>query len=285
MEIGTPQSLFTPDGFELPFNDFSGNPAALFSGTPILSGLPVGAGYMIQSITGADGADIRNPTENRPHKQGGIVHRFYEAASIWTVEGLVLPEGSRSVRTQLDDALKGAVRKCLQLDGRYFFHPSGGDLRFRTVRQYGPVDISRADNGIAGPRTFSFTLYSEDPHSYKATQDSTDIAAGTSGAVPNAGNVETWPVIKIHGPIAGAHVTITNTDTGFLLEFLSATIASGHYWEVNTFNETIYLDGNSTNELPQLDLSTSDFFSVEAGGSNISADGADITVLSNSAWI
>jgi hypothetical protein len=282
-EVGNPQSLLAPGG-ELVFNDFKATRTVLGGGSDLLAALPEGNGYLLQKILGGDGATIRNPVDNRPHKSGGIMHRFYRTAMIYTIEGLILAT-SNANRTTLTDLLLGVSDQIMQKDGRQFFTPSGMPTRFRTVRLNDPLDISDDSLGIAAPRSFTMTLVAENPLALKFTQDSTAFTSGASHTIPNDGNTATWPVIQINGPLTAATVTITNTVSGFAVELDSLTIASGHYAEINMFNETIFLDGNSTNLLSHLNLTASDFFSIAAGGESVTIAGAAGTVLSNSAWV
>lgn len=286
MEIGNPQTLYTPYG-ELPFNFFAQTSSALALGGGGVGWSPPadGNGLLIQKITGADGGPIRNPMSIRPHKRGGIIHRFQRDAMIYTVEGILLAN-TNADRTQLSDILLGATDAILQIDGRHYFQPSGSDARFRTVRLHEAVDLSDDSvGGIAGPRSFTMTLVANDPVAYNAVQDSTSFSDGSPFTIPNVGNTDTWPVIILDGSLSGATVSIVNTDSGFELDFAALTVGGGHTAEINMFNETVYLDGDSTNLLPKVVLATSDFWSVAPGGASVTISGASGHVLSNGAWV
>lgn len=284
MEIGSPHTIYTPQG-ELVFNDFSSSRAALGGGTAIPSGHS-GSGYLIQKISQGDGAGLRNPIDNRPHKQGAIMHRFQLLPSIYTIEG-VLVANTKADREALADTLRGALYSILQTDGRHFFYPSGSatGVRFRTVRLYDMVDISDDTNGIAGPKGFTITLIAADPVGYTFAQDETDYTSGQTKAIPNDGNYQTWPVVRVDGPVSAGSVSVVNPVTGFAVVLDPLTVANGHYAEIDMLDETVYLDGDSTNLLPSVVLADSDFFSIPEGGGSITINGTTGKVLSNDAWI
>lgn len=291
MEVGIPMSLQSPAaGFgELVFNDFSGSATALGGGSPYPGNrgpLGAGCGYFVEKISGFDGAPIRNPVDNRPHKSGGIVHTFRRAAKVWTIEGkIMVPDNvtgveERYTRGVLEDAIRGYSDSIMARTGRYFFRPSGQLTRFQECRLYEPVDIGY--DSISGPKNFAVTLVSQDPRAYTFTQDVTEITLGDTIPLPNLGNTESWPVIKVNGPCSGFSVI---AGTGFFIGW-AGDLNAGAYIEIDMFKETMYGNGDGPNRLGGLDLETSDFWSIPPGGTTLTLVGApSATVLSNSAWV
>jgi hypothetical protein len=286
MEVGIPMSLQSPSMGELVFNDFSGTAATIGGAQAFPLGLGAGCGYLIQRVQGFDGAPIRNPVDNRPHKSGGIVHTFRRAAKVWTVEGIIcVPDNvsgpiERATRTVLEDALRGYSDSVMAVTARFFFQPSGQVTRFQECRLYEPIDIGY--DVISGPKNFSMTLVAADSRAYNYTQDLTVVLDGVPIAVPNEGNTESWPVIEVSGPSSG--FTLANAG-GFTIDW-TGSLGAGHHIEVDMFRETMYNDGSGANRLGGLNLSNSDFWSIPPGGTTVSLDGApDAQILSNSAWV
>lgn len=310
MEVGIRHSLLTQldGGSEIVFNDLSGttHPKSLSGIVDAAhcwpNDLPDGNGYLMQWISGMHGAPARAPVDVRPHKHGGIVHKFFLSAKYFTLTGLVVATDPE-MRTLLNDTLTGWIHNTLQNDARYFFKPAGADTRFITVRNFATADIlgpagspGASPSGIAAPKQYDTQFVAANPFSYRYTEDSpgtgglTTIALGDTQDQPNIGTVETWPVLRVHGPISA--FTVDNGESQ--LEWFSAVeIPVGHFIEINMYNETMYKDGNSTNELGGFLDAPSDFWAIPPGGAPItfvgtsSHTGGDPTcdVLSNSAWV
>lgn len=300
MQVGIPHSILTPMG-EIVFNDLSGDATSKSlagQGGVWPYGLPDGNGYLMQWIGGMHGAPTRNPVNDRPHKHGGIVHKFWSSAKYFTLTGLVI--GSTPENKQLlDDYLTNYIHSTMQQDARYFFHPPGQDVRFLTVRNYETADIQgpmaspgSSPSDIAAPKQYVTQFVAANPFAYRYTEDDETIAFGGSVFVPNIGLAETWPIMRVHGPISA--FTLANLNSGFQLEWFSNTeISVGHFIEVNMYNETMYQDGDQNNELAGMLDAPSDFWAVAAGGAPVqfvgtsSGTGGSATcdVLSNAAWV
>lgn len=278
MEVGTPLTLLTAQNVEIAFNDFTAEPASL-SGVIAAYAPGAGNGYLIQRITGLDGAPIRNPMSTRPHKGGGIGHAFARDYRVFTIEGIVLAS-TNTIRTTLEDKLRGVAESLMKDQGRCFFLPSGQATRFLEVKHYEAVDNSDFPYGIAGPHGFNITFVAERPYPLTYTQSLTNLPDGTPTAIGNAGNAETWPVVKVYGPSAG--FTLSRADGTSVIWV--GTLGAGVYIEIDMFKETMYNDGNGADRLGGLDLENSDFFPIPAGGDTLTVTGATGTVLANAAW-
>jgi phage-related protein len=278
MEIGVPLSLLTAQNVELAFNDFSVNPTSL-SGviTPYAPG--VGNGYLIQKITGLDGAPIRNPMDSRPHKSGGIGHAFLRDFRVFTIEGIVMAE-TNAIRTAMEDKLRGVAESLMKDQGRCFFIPSGQATRFLEVKHYEAVENSDFPFGLSGPHGFQITFVADRPYPLTYTQIVTNLPDGIATAVGNAGNAETWPVVKVFGPSSG--FTLQRAD-GTNITW-TGTLGAGVYIEIDMFKETMYNNGDEADRLGGLDLENSDFFPIPAGGDTLTVTNATASVLANAAW-
>lgn len=311
MDVGNIHSLLTTQG-EIVFNDFTGDATAnslagldvpIWPGPGVSAlfpeGLPDGNGYLMQFISGAHGAPIRNPVDVRPHKHGGIVHKFYASAKYFSLEGLIIADDP-TIRQVLYDYLAGWIHASMQTDSRYFFAPPGQSTRFMTVRNYDAIDIvgpsgspGASPDGIAGPKQYVAQFVAANPFSYTYTErdygsaDGPAVAGGDSIFVANDGTVETWPVIEVFAPASGPGFLAAFTlDNGTFHVEWAGHVNPGHWIEVDMYNETLYMDGNSTNELGGLN-DTSDFWSIPPGGATVSVTpGADhIWIKTNDAWV
>lgn len=129
----------------------------------------------------------------------------------------------------------------------------------------------------------TFQIESPFPYAIDATQISTALTGGGGPVlIPNAGDSPFFPVIQVAG--ATSAFTITNTDTGEQVVYSGTAVGGGHYAEINFFDGTIFLDGDSTDLQASLDPTSTDFFQIAPGGSNVEIVGASATVLTNGAY-
>ena len=168
---------------------------------------------------------------------------------------------------------------------RLYWFPTGlGDSRLlQAVQTLGWVDPTVGGTSDDDFTYVTFQLESPFPYAIDATQDSTALTDGGGPVViPNAGDAPFFPVIQVDG--ATSAFTGTNVDTGEQVVYSGTAIAGGHYAEINFFNGTIYLDGDSTDLQASLDPTNTDFFTIAPGGSNVEIVGASATVLSNNSY-
>lgn len=309
MDSGIPMSLLTPYG-EIVFNDLTGDAtSASLSGLDVpiwpgpgvvpasisaeinASGLPDGNGYLMQFVSGMHGSDVRNPVDNRPHKHGGIIHKFYSGPKYFGLDGLVVGDDP-AIRQILYDYLAAFIFAGMQTDSRFFFKPPGQAVRFKTCRNYASTEVigpagspGQSPNEVAGPKQFLAQFVSVNPFSYTYTERDQTITSPTPVFIPNDGTVETWPVLRVYSGAGPSPLE------GFLLQNSTFSLSwegslnPGHYIEVDMYNETMYEDGNGANRLGGM-TDDSDFWSIAAGGEDVSLFGGDHTIiLSNDAWI
>lgn len=172
-------------------------------------------------------------------------------------------------------------------DQRYIWTPTGlGDRRMLTNVMLAslPVEIVKND-----PRTYGLTFSLGSPYAYaiNATQTDTAIAAAGSDSLDNTGNADSYPVIKVHG--ATSAFTITNEETGAQIIYDSGrpgavAIGGGSYAEIDTFQGSIFLNGDGADLVAGLDP-TSVLFPLAPGAQTISVTGAAIDILWNSAVV
>jgi len=315
VEVGIPTSLLSQDSGEIVFNvltgDATGQGLSGLGGSVYPQGLPDGNGYLLTNIVGADSATVRNPYHVRPHSHGGIVHRFHRASKIIAVEGMIVAT-KPEYRQQMTDWLRHVLADMVTVGvfgqpsdkaGRWFWKPAANpadlsnpayQIRFHSVHTLTGLDVigpaaseGSSPSGVAGPKTFTFELIADRPEALSYAQDSTDIDGFGSGFVPNAGNTDTWPVVKVY---TGGPFTLFGPG-GYTLIWGQGPDPAGYsilgsYIEVDMRRETMFWDGDGANALRYLDMANSDFFSIPPGGGDVSALGASsLGVLSNSAWV
>lgn len=260
---------------------------------------PSGIGrFRLQNISGADGATIRNPTTNRPHKSGAIIHAFKRGASVYTLEGIFEPENV-ATRWAMRDMLLGYLDGIVEADGTHVYTPPDGGLdRYHTVRLYDPNEQAIGADGLSGPKTFSITLIAGDWRAY-SSGGTTEIPNGSTVTIPNDGNTEAWLnfVISPNGADVNAF-SVQRTSDGVMVAWDGTGLPTfGHgspLWDggpdgdLNMLDETFY-QGSVHNLLGGITLDESDFFSIPAGGADVlfaSDDGlATCTVETRSAWV
>ncbi len=312
MEFGNPQSFDAPGYGEIVFNDMEGTSVTRLGGveTGYPTSLTEGSGYLLQYI-GNDSAGtgaIRAPYEDRANKRGAFGHIFRRSAGFLQVEGIICG-ADRGEVAEMSDALRAISEPLLEIEGRYYYNPSGSfrsaggtftahgigatDVRFNPCRLYEDPDIQhqpRSTHALAqlggALKAFAMTFMMMDPIWLTLTQDSASNV-GATYTIPNDGSADTFPVYKVHAVSSPCTQFIIARSDGFEIKW-NGSLAAGHYIEINTYNETMYTDGNGSDRLGGLDLASSDFFTSRAGGDLITftsiGGAATLDVLSNDAW-
>lgn len=291
MDIGILSNLVPESGGTILFNQ-EFDPA---TGLPVASG---GVMLFVQGVTGMDGAGIRNPTTNRPHKDGALIHQFRREARIFTIEGLLLADNPDK-RWEAADFIRGVTENAVNNDARYNFTPSDPDLddRYLTVRLYEPPDLSGMNNGLPGPKSFSMTFIAGDPRAYTDEgQVTIHQTSGTAVLIENNGNTDAWLTYTIHTNRVVNNFRLHNQDTLFEIVWdgtdLPFTLDSTHQTaDLDMLNEDFFL-GSDHNVIGGINLVESDFFPITPGGDIIGFDGdigaagsTYITVDVRSAWV
>lgn len=279
VEWNVPFTLTTPQD-DIAFNTFSG-------GQP---------GYLLDRTACEAGADIRDTKDNVPQADGSILHRrFYTGyeckltCSYWEDDENVACE---DVAREMHDNLMRALRSLQEDSGRLVWTPSGAANRmFDEVRLLVRAAVSVQESSLI---VVSFTLDTPFPYAQDETETTTSFTnASPTQHLDNTGSAPFYPVWKVHGPTSG--FTISNVTTGEEIVYDAdlpgaSAIASGHYAEIDTFRNTVYLDGSSSNLKPGIEILNSDFFPLEVGDNEITIFGEgtfpapDTDCLWQAAW-
>lgn len=287
LEWDNPWELQTPEG-NLPFNSLASDGT-----TPL--------GYYLLDRTKCHAGTGRRVTRtNIPQADGEIIHRKFKTGyalelhlQLWDAQKAAPACGG--LLREMGDLLALHLNSIENVDGRIVWTPSAdpdgtpvANRMVDSVRFLGPsgdggggfasIDVEMDPEGPLV--VVSFGLLSQLPYEQDEAQVTTDLTAGAT--IFNGGDTEQFPVIRVYGPTNT--FTLTNTDAldedGDPLAFVydaslpgAHSIASGHYAEIITFRNTIYLDGNSTNLKSGIDIPSSDFWPIVPGTNVITVGG------------
>lgn len=254
---------------------------------------------------------LRAPIDQIPQGDGEIFHKRFRNGTeielhvaLW--ESPQTPACDQQLREMYEE-LVAHLDSMVNGGGRLIWQPSGySDERMLDAARY-LTPITREDGGgaIVGVK---FTLDSPFPYVIDKTQvddpEGHTSPSGASSILVQAGVPKTitlpefsapfFPVMQVNGPLVG-DFTIENesvTDEwGDPLVFVydstragAIGIIGGDYAEIDTFRETIYLNGNETNMKPGVDPEVTDFFYLKPGDNVITSDSVDVDFLVNYAW-
>lgn len=298
LEWDVPFLLTTPEG-TLAFNQ-----------QVMLDSDPLGW-YILDRARCSAGAARRITRNNLPQADGEITHRKFRSGQVlelnvqmWEDQNLPACGG---VLREMGDLLELHLNAIENADGRLQWTPTtwptGGtplvDRMADSVRSLGPsgqgdggfVSVVVEEDADSPLTVVTFALLTPLPYLMDAPQTTTDITAG--GTLTNTGNADFFPVMKVYGPTDT--FTITNTsvtdEQGNPLEVRydtalpgAASIAAGHYAEIDFFRNTIYLDGNSSNLKPGIDVTVTDLFPLVPGPNMITVGGGYAGALIQALW-
>ncbi len=200
-----------------------------------------------------------------------------------------------SLLTQMLDDLTGALRSLLNAgdnQGRLAWEVDGGnermldDVRLLVYPVFTP----------GPPPSVTFTIDSQYPYAQDLNQTRTPVADGVPVIVDNTGSADYQPVFlvnQLNGVVDSGAVhtfTIQNLTTGEQFVYddslpgASPISAGGHYAEINTFANTIFLDGDGANLKAGVDELNSEYLSLPIGSSVIQIDDCDMDILWAPAW-
>lgn len=281
MEFSVPYTLETPRG-TLTFNDTAS-----------------GSYYWLNGIDGMDGAAVRTNVDVKPQRDGAILHNSYLGARTIVLTGQVVAGSFETRRTMLDD-LAAHVVSILRANGTLRFTPTGGSARQLTVRAF---DKAVVRGGVV--KEFQLTLLAPDPFVYSDTLFSASTSpltgGGTAGGVAlphafpfsfgeytaggevtvtNSGNVNSYPVVRVYGPITAP--TLRNLTTGSVLSFPGLSVSAGSYAALDMAAETARLDDLASSPLIRyLDVASSEFWPLIPGSNIVRLTGSSFSSATN----
>jgi hypothetical protein len=274
MEVGIRYSLIGPDGTRASFNDTSDRDFV---------------GYL-EEVTGLDGAEVRESSENIVEGDGAIHSDFFYGRRPVTLSGLVDPSVFDSTRNEKVTRL---LRACdaMRADATLSWQATGGVPVYLNVRRQNPP---RVTGGRV--KNFQISLVAADPRIYSEQVYSATVNAGTytggtgltsplisplqnsldaagSIVVNNQGSTSSPGILTIFGPITNPR--IINGSTGEQLA-LTYTLAEGDSLAVDVGSRTVTLNG-STNRYSALDFPNSIWWELVPGPNAVRLEGSSFT--------
>jgi len=241
--------------------------------------------------------DVRAMKTNVPQEDGDIFtgRRFITGSAMDLVVQLWQDEDNIAcdeLLQEMVDTFMGYAYGLLNApdnQGRIAWRPEGDSSASSQYRMLDDILLLTYPVGSqqpGNPYELALTVDCELPYS----EDLTQLNPTVPGAVVNTGNRPTFPVMKLYGTFTT--VTVTNTTTGAVWQFdgslpgAGGAVTSPDYLEVNTFNNTVYLNGSGANRMAGVIQTTSDFFTLNPGSNTITAPGvgASSVFLVNGAW-
>lgn len=249
-----------------------------------------------------------------PQRDGATVFDFFRGPRYPILEGYIRSHGhgdSRDLttRNELEDKLRAHTSAIVRADGILRWFPSGFAPRRLTVRLLDQVQIK----GGAGmvPREFQVALIAADPvivsdlELSQATAELEpgpgafgfafsfpfsfgDVSSGGTTTVVNTGNVEARPRLRVYGQITSPRVA--NLTTGQAVALPGLALSSGDYAEIDCGEETVRLNGGDVSLLSNLDVASSEFWTLASGQNAIQLtaaqfeSGAYAQVVWRDAW-
>lgn len=290
VEWNIPFTLKTPQG-QLDLNAESGNRYLL---------VPAKCSMQVDSL--------RVTTRDVPAGDGGIPGKtwrsFYSVKlglQYWigdSVESSVIACGSdrRAMHDELMLHLNSLVRPSdADLAGgnaQLFWTPTGDSsvddrlVNRLTLVSYGPA----VDDG-EGAVEVDFEFRSEYPYAMDKTEITTSVESDGSNVftLTNPGTADFYPVFKVYGEFES--FALTNVTLGLDLNYDGVQpgaqdVGPGDYAEVDTFRETIFLNGNGANLEAGIDIPSSDYWYLAPGDNEIEfvSPGGSLDILWQAAW-
>lgn len=245
---------------------------------------------------------IRSTTDNVPQSDGSILHtRFLTGATmpltvqLWQDVDTVACD---SLLREMLDNLSGALRSLINAgdnEGRIAWEVDGDADRILDDVRLLVYPIYQEGT----PSVVTFTLDSKYPYAQDLTEATPSaFVDGVPQTLTNTGTAAYFPVFKVNqlnGIVAATNVTtftITVTQGLEVVQFVylgaglpgGITIPANSFAEINCFNNTIYLDGNSTNLKAGVDQLNSEYMAFPTGTFDVEITGCDMDVLWAAAW-
>lgn len=262
--------------------------------------------FMLDKSGCSMGGEVRAEKYPIPQQDGSILRRRFLTGyavtlliQYWTqVQNGDCPQlpactSSDPTSREMNDLLMLHLRSILNGGGRLIWTPTGAASRrmLDDCHLLGGPTVTEDD----GLTTVQFTLDSIYPYAIDFTQQLVSFdGSNADQTIDNTGTSPTYPVWKVYGP--ADKWTILNVTTNQEIVYdgdvspSAIAIPSGHYAEINTFRNTIYLDGDGANLKAGIDMELTEFFPLAVGDNEIiiTGDGTDPTpdvdLLWNPAW-
>lgn len=280
------------------------NPYSTSKGDPWLSfNVQTDLGLFLLDQKGCDfQITVRETTDNVPQSDGSILHRRFLTGvtmpltiQLWAAPNQIACDDQL---TAMLDEVTGAFRSLKNSgdnQGRLAWAVEGANERMLDDVRLLVYPRFETD-GITA--TVTVTIDSQYPFAQDLNQQSTPCPDGVPTEIINTGTADYFPVFQVNR-LAGVtsasavnNFTITLTNGSTVTQFVYSDSfpgadpisVGGHYAEITTFSNTIYLDGDGANLKAGVDELNSEYMELPIGTSEIQIDGCDMDVLWAPAW-
>lgn len=270
-------------------------------GTLLLNREQATGRFQIDKSGSTAGTRVRSSKLNIPQGDGSILRRRFTDGYEVTLKIVYWDTNQQTACTttdpssrEMNDLLMLHLRSLLnaQESNRLIWTPTGAPDRrmLLDIRLLGEPVITEED----AVTSLSFTLDSPYPYAMDLTEITTSFdSADPDEILDNNGTAPFYPVWKVYGPTC--FWSILNVDTNQMIRYDASLpgaqcIETGEYAEIDTFRNTIYLDGDQDNLMAGIDMTVTNFFPLEVGNNEILVDGdgtfptPDVDVLWQNAW-
>ena len=256
---------------------------------------------MLTGVTGLS-PDTRRSVKPRPHVHGLRTGRGLKGGMYPVLNGRFIhtsPAAQETMRRQL----VGAAYSLLESYGTLRWQPSdaGGEWRYVEVQLDEKADVQGELY-----KKFIIPLIAEKPYIFGDLQEADSsflspsggggltfpltfpLTFASSGApnggvvVHNGGEVETYPIVRVHGPITNP--IVRNDTTGLKITLSGVTVSAGQYADYDMWEETITRSDGADLQ-GYIVTSTSEFFQLVSGDNVVVITGSATSVSSTHATV
>jgi hypothetical protein len=251
---------------------------------------------------GADsGTEVRSTGDPVPQGFGTLWHRGFANGYVlkipiqyWITGGPgnnLVPASEQTTPTaqEMDDLLMLHYRSLMDGGGRILYSPA--QLTQRIADRLFAIAKPTLVEEQANTNTV-LEFGSEFPYLLDFTQTLTQLSDGSpSATLTNTGSAPMQPVFKVYGPFDQFVLTNSTTGEAFIYDDSlpgAVAIPSGHYIEITTFQDSVYLDGDGPSRKAGIDIRNSDFWALEPGDNDVivtaNSTAPDVDILWQAAW-
>jgi hypothetical protein len=241
---------------------------------------------------------VRETKDYVPQADGAILHHRFVGGmeaqltfQMWQNDSKIACD---HILQEMVDTLEGYLYGLINAgdnEGRLTWAPVGGasgapgSNGYRMMEDIRLLSYPVESQAPGAPLEVVVTIDCERPY----CEDETQLSPAVPGTVVNYGNRPTYPVYKIYGNYTS--FTLKNTTTGEQFAYDGAlpgamAVGPGDYMEIDTFHNTLYLNGAGANLKPGVVMVDSDFSPLVPGNNVITCPGvgAASIALVNAAW-
>jgi hypothetical protein len=237
---------------------------------------------------------VRQTKDYVPQADGAILHRRFTGGMEMQLTVQLWQSNDRiacdAILQEMIDTFNGYLYGLLNAPdnaGRISWTPVGQSVRMLDDIRLLSYPVESQSPGAPFEITCTIDTY------YPYAENLTQLSPSIPGTVVNYGNRPTYPVWKVYGPYTG--FTLANSTTGDTFTYDgtlpgAAGVGALSYMEIDTFRNTLYLNGSGANLKPGVVMVDSDFSPLLPGNNVIAitytggAGGASVGLI-NAAWI